>query len=241
MELRTIGEATSSNPIRERPFIAVSDLHENSAGKQDDFQKGLFLEFLDAYPPERWDLFILGDWRDFWEDPRGSALLANNEDVERRIAQYRTTVLWGNHDDMPGLPDEAYALETATLFAWHGHQLDPACSGYGTLAQVASFIWGGIERIGLARVFEGLKDRIVRAANRRIVTASKRDEGNEAYAADARTRGKPLYLSGHTHKAELVEWNPGRVYANPGSWTKKGKGYAVTVEGRIVRLLEVVA
>jgi len=220
-----------------RPFIAISDIHENSAGPQDNCQRDLLYEWLLGYSPEDFDLLILGDWHDYWESPAGGPVYEHNEKLERVIARFPVRFLPGNHDAAPGC--FFTELDLGGLFAWHGHQLDPACRGRGTLGRIASRLWGGVERVGLGRAFSGVRDSVVRAANRRIKTASIRGAGNEAYLADARKRGSVLYLSGHTHRPELVEWSPGHVYGNPGSWTEPGTGWAIIVEGNEVKLLEV--
>ncbi len=253
MKIKVLAVGNLVHDVWVQPFIAISDVHENSAGRHDNCQARLLLAFLLAHSPAKWDLMILGDWRDFWEDLRGAAILSNNDWLERRIAMYRTVVLWGNHDDVPGLSPAAYELEANGLFAWHGHQLDPACRGRGRLGKAASLVWAVLERLWLGRALRGVKDRVVRAAHRRIKTAAVRGADNEAYIADAHEREKVLYMVGHTHKPELVDmthkwtrWGkvefgsaPGRWFANCGSWVKPGHGYAVRVDGRKVELLEI--
>lgn len=241
MKIAVIASGELICPVWETRCIALSDIHENSAGPHDNCQNRLLWNFLMAHSPAKWDILNLGDWRDFWEEARGALIIRNNAWLEQRLAEYRTVVVWGNHDDVPGLSAPAYDLQTGALFASHGHHLDPACRGRGTVGRFGAGMWSAAERLGLGPIFAGVKDDIVRTANRRIKTASVRGAGNDVYIADARRRGKVLYFSGHTHKPELVELAPfsGQFYANPGSWTNPGRGYAVRVDGTRIELLEI--
>lgn len=242
MKVQAIAVKCLAHPVWPRPFIAISDIHENSAGGQDNCQRDLLYEWLLGYASEEFDLFILGDWHDFWESPGGGPVYQHNEKLERNIARFHVVFLPGNHDDAPGC--FYTSIDRDGLFAWHGHQLDPACRGRGTLGMIASKIWGGIERIGLGRPLAGVKRAIVRQANRRIKTASIRGDGNIAYIADATDRarrdGVMLYIHGHTHWAQLLQLKTGDcIYANTGSWTEPGKGWAIIVQGTEVKLVEV--
>jgi len=236
MNITTLDCAVLVHAVFERPTLVLSDAHTSSRGRHNNCQEDLLRGFLSDYGPARWDLVLLGDWRDYIEEPRARAHRRHNDWLERRIALHRTVELLGNHENIPGLAADAYVLDTGSVFAWHGDALDPACSGAGRLDVFGSGVWSVLERVGLGSALGGIKRRIV---DRLRPTASIRDDGNAVYLADAMNRGKVLYLCGHTHRPQLVEWGPGHIFVNCGSWVEPGKGYAVTVDGRNVRLLEV--
>ena len=140
--------------------------------------------------------------------------------------------VYGNHDRMEGLCER---LDLADMFVWHGHQLDPACNRKGlrgNLDIVGSYVWSGIERAGLRKVFNPVRRWLTK-------TAARRGDTNMVWLQDAEDRGKVLYVAGHTHMAELIEWADGHYYANPGCWTEEGKGGAVYVDGTRIELWEV--
>jgi len=239
MKMIVLKRAWLKRAVRSRPTIVISDLHENSAGPQDNCQGDLLCAFLLRFAPREYDLIIAGDRYDRQEEPNGAAIYAHNERLERIIARFFTLDLPGNHDDVPGACYTELDFHELGLFIWHGNQLDPACRGRGTLGRIAARAWGGLERLGLGRPLAGVKRAVVRAADRRIQTASKRNDGNDVYLADAMRRDLDLYIFGHTHRPELIEWGDGRILANCGCWTNKGRGCAVLVNGLEVILLEV--
>ena len=229
------------------PFVAVSDLHSGGAGRQNNFHQGLFLDFLDQYVrPEHLALYLLGDIVDTYETPSLRAWLRMNWIMIPALAVLDVRAVPGNHDDVLAMPDH---LESEYLLAWHGHQLDPACRGRGTLGKIGGTAWGAAERLGLSVLFRPLKRIAVRWNDRRMGGIGRSGDSNAAYMADALEwfegcKARSLYLCGHSHKPELVEYPFGRVFANCGSWvdtlaTGEPVGWAVEVRGVDVRLLEI--
>ncbi|HUU54508.1 MAG TPA: hypothetical protein VMY87_06265 [Armatimonadota bacterium] len=249
---RVIARARLGAPVWDRVLVVVSDLHQNSRGGHDNFQARLFKEFLLQLIEENgrdMTLFIAGDRHERLEEPRGARLARNNLVVDRIMGRVDTIDLPGNHDDVDGDRKYLYEFSTDKIHAWHGHQLDPACSGAGRLDKVGSAVWGALERVGLGKLLGGLKERALRAVMRRRKTASLRQDDNTLYIEDARARMEAaraedrlpqlLYVCGHTHGPQLVELGDGAVFANAGCWTRRGLGYAVVVDAMEVELIEV--
>ena len=240
-----------------RSFVDVSDLHTAGRGGHNNFQDELFLKFLDHYPPSSFALFILGDFVESWQELFLQPWVGQNWELLRRLMLYEVYLIAGNHDGVAKLADADYVYDKHGLVCYHGHQLDPANRGRGTLGRIASGIWGFLERIRLGGVLAGLKRRVVRWNDRRMNTAAKRGGGaskNDRYIRDAVERQAVLTITGHTHAQELVRLGsdlerveeatsrkglPGSMYANCGCWTQEGVGHAVVVDGCSVKLMEV--
>lgn len=249
MKVRTIKTGTLRCGVWPKPAILVSCLHENSSGGHDDFQKERFRAFLEwcrARYPER-TTFILGDHYERLEEKYGAKIAENNWEVDLVLAAEEVIDVPGNHDDVAGIDEQLKTFETRHMYLHHGDALDPACSGRGRLDRMGSLIWGGLQRMGLGRRLEGVRDSLTRWARRRQRTAAKRGDDNAVYVADAERRvaeeGRVLVVSGHTHCPDLVEFDleghPGCYYANPGCWVNPRASHAIVIEGTKIWLLEV--
>ena len=82
MDVRIIAEGVLAQAVFDRPTLVVSDLHENTGDKQDNFQQGLFGEFLLGFSPACYDLLDLGDRLDLWESPDVVGIVCHNRLVE---------------------------------------------------------------------------------------------------------------------------------------------------------------
>ena len=258
MKLVPLQSGRLARPVWPRPLLVVGDLHANGPGRHNNFHKGLFRELLTAFPPGRWAILDLGDHFDVWETPRLERILDYNEDLDAQTAEYEKILCVGNHDDPPlCLPDELdwdvrerlISLSTDgawTLFAFHGHQRDPACSGRSSwVGRTASFLWSVLERVRLGQALRRPKEWVVRLAHRRVKTAARRSDKNDVYVREAMDRARysdtVLSLNGHTHCAELREI-PGRngyFYGNPGPFCGPDGGSCIVIDGRDITLMEV--
>ena len=246
MRIGVFAEARLRFEVAE-PFVAVSDLHSSGPGRQNNFNQALFLDFVEQYVrPEHLALYLLGDIVDTYEEPSLRAWLRMNWVMLPALASLDVHAVPGNHDSVLALPDR---IESAYLLAWHGHQLDPACRGRGTLGKMGGGAWGLAERLGVSGLFRPLKRVAVRWNDRRMGGIGRDGDSNAVYMADALEwfeggRQRSVYLCGHSHKPEVVEYPFGRVFANCGSWVdtlSNGEpvGWAVEVRGCNVRLLEI--
>jgi len=244
MKVETIATATILWAPFRRPTVLISDVHRNTRGPHNNCQSDLLIEFLRTHcPPGDWDLFELGDNRDVWEALDKHQIILDNRQLEILLGIYNGVHLFGNHDAEADAPGKPFVYDRGGAFLWHGHQLDPACRGRGTLGRIASVAWAAAERLYLGRLLGGFKTCVQRWSTNRIRTASRRGGDNRLYIADAAERaadGICLYVNGHTHKPQLAQLE-GCIYANPGSWVGEGRGYAVTVVGRDVSLLAITA
>ena len=253
MNVRTIAFGTLERAVFDHPTLIISDLHMNTSGKHNNFQADLFLAFLGAYPASTWDIIDLGDHWDVWESGSLHRVISANVAVEAALSRFHRIVTLGNHDGNidQGDIDRWLALSVVTHLAdkdnyWleHGHRLDPACSGKGRwVGRVASALWGAVERVGLGRVLGGIAAWVKRVYYRGRKTAAKRKDDNEEYITDAIGRECVLSATGHTHSPELLELpgQPGHYYANPGSWVEYGRGYALKIIGKEIKLLVITA
>jgi UDP-2,3-diacylglucosamine pyrophosphatase LpxH len=228
--------------------VFLSDLHLNSEGGQDNCQQALLRPYLASLRPGA-VVTVAGDGFDLLEEPSYWRIQANCGATLSALNARRAFFISGNHDpNLAAWPlRQAYfpeELDLSRAFVWHGHQLDPACSGGATMAmRVAAFAWGVLERLGLGPRLHSWKDGVEewyrRRRGRRARTASKAGENNAHWIADAIRRDKVLYISGHTHLPELVNLGGGHWYANPGSWVETGVGYAIEVEGVDISLVRI--
>ncbi len=202
-----------------------------------------------------WLIIDCGDSFDVIEALRLKPILDWNFGLECRLAHAEKYLFPGNHDgELKDLPDWLNYYVIADPGQWplahieHGDMLDPACHGAGRLDRVGGWVWGVLEWCGLGRALSGIKARVERWSSRRRPTASRRGDDNYEQklhacdlleAAEAEGRELVLVMMGHTHKAELFEFSAGRFYANPGSWTEKGKCHAIRVRGRLIELLRI--
>ena len=237
MRHHIIASGTLAREVWPAPLVIVSDLHNSGLGGHNNFQRELFCEFLEYVAEIRAGLIVAGDVRDISEERRAREM--NEQDqLTWRAARARGQVVYeipGNHDRLERVAGVWDRLDLSDLFVWHGDALDPACNRKGlrgNLDVVGSFVWSGIERAGLRRVFNPVRRALQK-------TASRRGDTNMVWLQDAEDRGKVLYVSGHTHMAELIEWADGHYYANPGSWVEEGRGGAIFVDGTRIELWEV--
>jgi len=261
INIRVVAEGTLARPVFEGPTLITSDHHLNVHDGRDNFQAELFVSFLMGYHPRGWSLLFLADLFDIWEAGSLPPILRDNAAVLALISFYRRKrLVAGNHDEalcQADLPDRlgielSDVIDETGAFAWHGHQLDPACSGAGArFGKLATVFWAALEVLRLGPMLEGVKDSILRGRRRKSVTASKRGDDNDRYIQDALERvdlamdsgaeAPVLIFSGHTHEPQLlrIPGLPGHYYANPGTWTRPGRGGAIEIVGTRIRLIEV--
>jgi UDP-2,3-diacylglucosamine pyrophosphatase LpxH len=249
-----------AKPVFDRDTVIYSDRHSNREGKQNNFERELFHDWIFRYVDEGYLLIDCGDSFDVLEALRLRPILDYNYHLEAFLARTTKYLAPGNHDgELDRLPTWLnYTIlrdpaKWSLAYIAHGHLLDEACHGRGRLDIIAGRVWAVLEFCGLGRVLGGVKARVERWAARRRPTASKRarldsadpNYDGEVHACDVLESREIeggdliLYITGHTHKAELFEFASGRWYANPGAWTERGNCHAIRVRGRVIELLRI--
>lgn len=220
-----------------RPFFVVSDIHLGAVPRTTE---RAFRDFLAYVGETASGLLINGDLFDFWFEyrtviPRRHfrvvAELANL--VERGVP---TLLVGGNHDAWGGdfLRDEVgiqlidgpieLALAGRRVLIAHGDGVGTGDWGYRVLRTVIRSRWA-------IRAFRWLHpdwgSRVAATASStegRLNGDDNADRGRarflEQWALDRlrEDAGLDLVLAGHVHRPTLVEFSPGRYYANTGDW-----------------------
>jgi UDP-2,3-diacylglucosamine pyrophosphatase LpxH len=256
MIARVVKEFPLLELLFDRPTIFVSDLHQNVAGPQDNFQAGLFAWYLLSRTVCGRRVVIVGDRRDLWEalafvPRRGgdretevrAAIASRNSYTDMLLACFVVEELNGNHDRLSA--GDVWSAEcvrwTDQTVVMHGHQLAPACSSAGWLGRAAARAWGIIEHLRLARALGWARD-LAQGWYLRRTRTTRGAAGNEAQRDWVRENAgeRVLAVFGHTHEAGLDQVGE-TIWANCGSWVEPGVGWAIEVEGRAVRLVTITA
>ncbi len=158
-------------------FIIMSDMHRGDGTGSDDFAHNslIYKCALDHYLREGFTYIELGDAEELWENKTFEQIYITHTSIYDRIGEFhdsdqkktRYIKIWGNHDIQwknnenilhrifPGICIyEAAIIDAGTavrILLWHGHQVDPKCSGRGAAFSkffVRNF-WPGLQRCGL--------------------------------------------------------------------------------------------
>lgn len=153
-------------------ICASSDFHM-SVNKKNDFRSDE--EFFKCYLYlEKDDIYVLnGDILDLWESSPESIYEQHKHKIDIIRRDPRIILIPGNHDE--GLRDKCIKAKAGlgnksvkspriinkNMFI-HGHELDKIISKYPTLAKIASFVGGQIERFipSIDAWFRDLRQRI---------------------------------------------------------------------------------
>lgn len=153
-------------------FVVFSDAHRGDGSVPDDFAANslIFKCALDYYLAEGFTLIELGDAEDLWEIKRIDQIYITHTSIYELPAafhdndpqQSRYIKIWGNHDlywqdneaALRRLFPDINMYEAAVLDGhirlWHGHQVDPSCSG--ARARITKFLvgklWTTVKRFG---------------------------------------------------------------------------------------------
>jgi UDP-2,3-diacylglucosamine hydrolase len=231
--------------------VVISDVH---LGAVPPAQETSLIGLLDRLEEIGDRLLINGDLFDFWFEyrhaiPRGhlGVLAALRRLADRGV---RVRFLGGNHDAWAGsfFEDEVgVELVEAPLiermggrhaFVAHGDGLGGGDWGYRVLKRITrSPAARGLFRavhpdigIPLARRASGTRSKV--AAGPDVEQARAARLGEHARRVLERHPAVDLVIFGHTHRPELTELAPGRLYLNPGDWIHH-RSFAVVHDGRV--------
>jgi UDP-2,3-diacylglucosamine pyrophosphatase LpxH len=200
-------------------YVIFSDHHKGGGTGADDFtlSKGTYLRALDHYYGQDFQLIILGDGEELWEEPI-ERVVQTHGDVLRSEARFheqgRYLRIFGNHDSnwasagqvkkhlhpfFPGLEvkegilfqyNDPDAESSGQLFLVHGHQ--------GTLD---SEFFAPISRVIVRAVWRTFQILIRYAGTTPAKDAGLRGKHDTLMYQWASKQGKLLLIAGHTHRS----------------------------------------
>jgi UDP-2,3-diacylglucosamine pyrophosphatase LpxH len=207
-------------------LIIFSDHHKGTRDGADDFFRceRAYNAALGYYLESGYDLYLLGDVEELWENDPEPVLAAYDETLALEAAFHREgryVRFWGNHDDQwrygdqvekhlgssfPGLNvREALRLhvlrgseELGLLYLAHGHQ--------GT-SESERFAW--ISRMFVRYVWRPVQRRLKVAIATPATDWDLREDHERAMLAWAQSHPKtPVLITGHTHRPVFGESKP---------------------------------
>lgn len=231
--------------------VWISDVHLGFKDCKAEF----LLDFLETVDCEQ--LYLVGDFIDFWSLRRGGRWLAVHGQVLKAVlakAKQGARVIYvpGNHDEVARdylglvvgeikiLPEcEHHTADGRRFLVTHGDELDNAVKCGGWLAGVFGdwmydillFInrWSNRIRLRLNYPYWSLANFL----KPRIGQAAAYIARFETAAAhEARQRGFDGIICGHIHKAELTDIG-GVCYANDGDWVESCAALVEHADGRL--------
>jgi len=201
-------------------LIVMSDMHRGDGTGADDFAHNslIYKCALKYYLGEGFTYIELGDAEELWENKSFEQIYITHTSIYDKLMQFhdpdpqktRYIKIWGNHDIQwkenpdilrdifPGISIfEAALLKSPSstgksMLLWHGHQVDPKCSGQG--AVLSKFIvrnfWPRLQRYGI-------KDPTRAVANPGM--CNQIDERLYQLAMN-NNENIALIMAGHTHR-----------------------------------------
>ncbi|HEY8257845.1 MAG TPA: UDP-2,3-diacylglucosamine diphosphatase [Gemmatimonadales bacterium] len=228
-------------------LVVVSDAH---LGATPPSVEETFLAFLDAVPTLGDSLLINGDLFDFWFSytrviPRRGFRVAAA--LARLSARLPVAMVGGNHDRWGG---DFWTAEAGLRFDPHRLTFDIAARRvaaiHGDGLTESRFRASALHRLINHPVTAAVYRWIHPEIGLRLVDSLSPHLGDqtleEAKLRDASVRQRVwaarlleaepelgAVIMGHTHRAEIAELHPGRLYVNPGAWFD-GFRYALLTE-----------
>ncbi|MBC8200370.1 MAG: hypothetical protein H8E80_10100 [Desulfobacteraceae bacterium] len=232
----------------ETKLIVMSDMHRGDGTGSDDFAHNslIYKCALGYYLMEGFTYIELGDAEELWENKTFEQIYITHTSIYDKIREFhdpdpkktRYIKIWGNHDIQwkddanilykifPGIQIyESAILHSPSkpgkrILLWHGHQVDPKCSGRGAAFSkffVRNF-WSGLQKYGIkdptrAAVNPGLCNQIDEKLYKLAINNDKNID---------------IIIAGHTHRPvyenlslterrSIKKLKPEPVYYNTGS------------------------
>jgi predicted phosphodiesterase len=193
-------------------FIIFSDHHKGAKNGADDFwnNEPIYVKALNHYNQNNYQLILLGDVEELWENKIDEVLLYNQTSInhEQQFAQ-RSALhkVFGNHDIFWKLQSnqtkhlanftgatmpvfEAIILQhpLLNLFCTHGHQGDTLSDNNPTSAWFVANIWAPLQRYLKLNPNQLSKDDLLKNKHNKIM---------HQWAASQKNT---VLITGHTHK-----------------------------------------
>ncbi len=211
-------------------IIIFSDHHRGRKDGADDFVncEDTYVAALNHYLSENYELCLLGDVEEFWENPfwivmsKYKDVLALEKEFHVKTKLHR---IWGNHDDVWQFPDvlakflskifpnlsvkESLVLEycdfgiSKPIFLVHGHQGNLESDRFAFISKFfVRFVWRNIQRLFKVPLSTPATDYKLK---------SKHDEAMYSWAEI----NAAIIICGHTHETIFPE-NKKPIYFNTG-------------------------
>ena len=226
------------------PLYFVSDLHMGDGSGADDFaglHEDAFWWWLRHISQDgHGQLIMLGDLRELWQCKQW-AVGHRYRLMEARLAEMTARRIRGNHDSADRAekrfwwPNE----QTPLVLGEHGHYADLWNSEYSWVGRWATWLAGGLERLG----WHGVEDIAWRkllpspASMRPFSSEAMQATGHLGYYAHrvAEKFGVKLFVAGHTHGALLAPRGQGGAYLNVGCWVSPAYAgsYGMVYQGEV--------
>jgi UDP-2,3-diacylglucosamine pyrophosphatase LpxH len=218
------GAKVLERDICDMKAVFFSDHHRGNKDAADDFAKceSTYLNALEHYNNRKFELYLLGDVEEFWENPFG-VVIQNYQQVLRKEKEFfderRLFRIWGNHDDewrylkminkwlgtlFPKLyVPESYVIKLVNntiqigdILLVHGHQGSLESDRFAGISKFfVRYIWRNIQRIFKIPLSTPATD------------FSLRSDLDETMYSWASNKNRTAIFCGHTHQAVYMSLN----------------------------------
>lgn len=237
--------------------IYISDIHFGDGSKTDDFHRDKeFLDFLNYINDIDAQLIMVGDIFELWQSNLEHIWWVH-EKVIKALAKmrYPYEFIYGNHDYIPYSKYEPEVYSDGNgVIAQHGHQYDvfnkyknPLWNLHWPIGRYVTVIIAELERwvhkdadVWAEKMRDKFGDFLWEAAkiqNRKRMSLKDLCDNliDKAYS-QTKPGHHRVRIYGHSHRAELIKFDHGGVYANCGSWVDNETPTYIQTDGNIISL-----
>jgi len=221
----------------------IADVHLDRAYPE---RKKMLLSFLNMLHTSGGDLYILGDFFDFWATNK--AVLHDNQEVLSRLKELtargsKIYMLIGNRDillqqkaltpfGITFLGERAtITLDTKKIFLTHGHELCTMDVKFQRYKKSAWPIYRFLDKILPGWIENYLAGKFIITSKKVIHSQDQsRFQFSTAVVAELFGRGVDVIICGHAHKAAAKTFDEKLFYTLP-AWDRDSGGYLQYHEG----------
>jgi len=231
--------------VNMRPIFCISDLHLCDRGPRDNFfarREDRFQRFLDYVDKEEGELFILGDFFEWWQCNFSAVILAYSDLIQRLNAMNAHWIV-GNHDNsLEAFPGGTFKISDIELpcmskeitlirnkkkiLLCHGHEADTTCCdlnpGVGTITSIISGMLEDKNK-GPVKNSTVIEDRFIGTLESALNVwrwlgqeHGRRKELLDGVEAFRKENEADVVIYGHTHEPGRI----GKHHYNCGCWCR---------------------